>query len=101
MFKKGSFFKSDLLWIVLLENSQKSENKVAFLVKKKLGRKAVLRNKVKRWLREIYRTNKKVFPENCNIVLLPAKPYKGLNFQKLYEDFLKIVSSQKFTDFNC
>ena len=101
MFKNGHFFKSNLLWIILYKTNQESENKVAFLVKKKLGRKAVLRNKVKRWLREIYRNNKHRFPENHSIVFLPAKPYKGLDFQNLYEDFIKIVTTQKFIDFDC
>lgn len=99
LFKKGSYFKGRLLWVIVHKHNQKSGLKAAFLVKKKLGRKAVLRNKTKRWLREIFRVNRKCFPETVNLVVMPVKSYDSLRFQDLYEDFIRITKDQKFITF--
>jgi ribonuclease P protein component len=73
--------------------------KIAFLVSKRYGRKAVLRNKVKRWFREIFRNNRHYFPVPAHIVMTSAFNYEDLDFNKLKNDFLEVVRSEEFTDF--
>ncbi|OQX00983.1 ribonuclease P protein component [Candidatus Parcubacteria bacterium A4] len=52
VFKKGRGIRSDILYLKLLENDS-DDNKIGFVVSKKVSNKAVARNKIKRRLRDI------------------------------------------------
>ena len=52
VFKQGKGFKEDFLFFKITKNNLK-ENRFGFIVSLKVSKKAVLRNKVKRRLREI------------------------------------------------
>lgn len=96
--RKGKSFFGKLLKISLLYESE-SNLKVAFLVSRKLGRRAVLRNRTKRYLREIFRQNKEYFPFNCYVLMSVTVPYSTLNHKDLLDDFNKIVTSEAFISF--
>jgi len=72
--------------------------RAAFLVNKKLGRKANVRVKIKRWLRELYRNNKNLLPRT-DMVLSVRVQYRDLKYQDLYNDFHTLISSKEFIDF--
>jgi ribonuclease P protein component len=62
-----------------------NKRKVAFIVSKKLDKRAVVRNRIKRWLREIYRHGK--FQIINNVELLVIARYNILNTEyRLLED---------------
>ena len=56
VFDRGRFINSDLISVRFLAN-RTDDTRVGFIVSKKVSKMAVLRNKVKRMLREIIREN--------------------------------------------
>ncbi|MDY0017095.1 MAG: ribonuclease P protein component [Candidatus Delongbacteria bacterium] len=96
--KNGRRFGRGSVRLILLRRDIQSL-KIAFLVSKKYGRKAVLRNKIKRWFREIFRQNKACFPVHAHIIMTSAVSYEDLDFTILKNDFLEVVRSEEFTDF--
>jgi len=97
--KSGKRFNHGTIRIILFTRPEIKKLLVAFLVSKRLGRKSVLRNKVKRWLREIFRQNKKYFPDHVRIIITSPVKYEELDYTALKNDFLEVVRSEKFTDF--
>ena len=95
----GIRFENGSLRIIVLKRTEESNFKVAFLVSKKLGRRAVVRNKIKRWMREIFRCNKAKFPNFHHIILTATKRYDQINFKGLKQDFMEIISSEKFNNY--
>lgn len=78
----GKVFKTKLLVFNYME-SQRS--KLGVIVTKKVGN-AVFRNNVKRWLREVFRTNREVFNNKLDLVIIPRK--SSLSYRELKRDFL-------------
>jgi ribonuclease P protein component len=97
--KNGRRFDLRSIRIIILPKHSLTHLKAAFLVSKKLGKESVLRNKVKRWLREIFRQNKQYFPGRLQIIITSRSPYSELDYSTLKSDFLEVVRSEKFTDF--
>ena len=64
LFTRGSSFYSGSLRIIWLKNS--ANTRVLFAVPKRNHKKAVIRNKLKRRLREAYRLHKMRLPENIH-----------------------------------
>ena len=78
----------------------KDENarKVGFVVSKKVSKKAVIRNKIKRRLREIYRTNKYFLHENISIIFTAKPEIIMANYNEIKEDVLNLF--EKIANFN-
>jgi ribonuclease P protein component len=98
--RNGIRFENDSLRIIVLKRTEESNFKVAFLVSKKLGKRAVVRNRIKRWMREIFRCNKAKFPESHHIVLTVIKRYDQVNFKSIKENLMEIISSEKFNNYS-
>lgn len=60
-----------------------------FSVSKKTG-KAVVRNRVKRVLKEICRLNTGWFWEDCDYIIIPRKDASKKNYHELKEDLLRL-----------
>lgn len=54
IFKKGKSFKTSLLVLKILKN-ELNENRVGFIISSKVSKKAVLRNKIRRRLSELFK----------------------------------------------
>ena len=65
-------------------------NRVGVTVGKKLG-KAVVRNRVRRRLREIYRLHEHRFTCGWDIVVVARSRCIGANFQKLTDSYLSLA----------
>ncbi|MGE5839416.1 MAG: ribonuclease P protein component [Deltaproteobacteria bacterium] len=53
---------------------------------------AVARNRLKRLVREVFRLHKGFFPAGCDIVVSARKSPEDLDFRKVREELLEIVS---------
>lgn len=67
----------------------KEYTKVSFTVPKSLINKAVIRNKIKRLLKEVYRTNKHLFPKSYALlfVYIDNKETINDNILKSFQNF--------------
>lgn len=77
--------------LVLYARKNRTEtNRVGITVSKKLG-KAVVRNRVRRRLREIYRLNEEKFLPGWDIVIVARSRAVEVSFQKLNESLLSLA----------
>jgi ribonuclease P protein component len=53
---------------------------------------AVVRNRFKRLVREVFRLDRRFFPAGCDIVVSARKRTDDLDFRKVREELLEIVS---------
>jgi len=82
VFKNGRILKSKNVFLKYL-SSEVKERKVGFIVSKKVSKKAVERNKVKRRLREIIRKNKESIKENISIIIIALPSLKNVSFKEM------------------
>ncbi|MDE6189684.1 MAG: ribonuclease P protein component [Clostridia bacterium] len=69
-------------WLVLVYAPSKYPIKVGFIVSKKVG-KAVVRNKVRRRLREIFRALIPYLEQNCNYIIISRAQCTESSFSQL------------------
>ncbi len=88
-FKKGRGFKEDFLLLKTVKNSL-SSSRFGFVVSQKVSKKAVLRNKIKRRLKEIIREKLGKIKEgqDCLLIVLPGLENK--DFWEMEEIINKI-----------
>lgn len=86
IFTKGSVISGSNISILYIKANSR---KIGFVVSKNV-KKAVIRNRHKRLLREIYRLNKSNFPEKAHIILLSKG--KNDNFFILQKEVLELLN---------
>lgn len=78
-------------YLVLYARKNRSQiNRVGITVSKKLG-KAVVRNRVRRRIREVYRLNEEKFLPGWDIVIVARSRAVEVSFQKLNESLLSLA----------
>lgn len=78
-------------YLVLYARKNRSHtNRVGVTVSKKLGG-AVVRNRVRRRLREVYRLNEEAFAPGWDIVVVARSRCIGASFQKLTQAYLSLA----------
>jgi len=65
--------------------------KIGFIVSKDVAQKAVLRNRIKRQLREIYRTNKDEFSNHAQYVVQARKLILNKTFIEIEADLITLA----------
>ena len=93
--KKGKYAKGKYIVIhvsnkKVIKNSIDNCNYLGICVSKKNGN-SVNRNKLKRWVREIYKNEEEKIKKNNNIVILFKKKccFEEVNFNMLSEDIIE------------
>ncbi|MCX8075124.1 MAG: ribonuclease P protein component [Clostridia bacterium] len=86
--KKGKYFKG--LYIVVYISKSGSNNHLGICVTKKHGI-SVNRNKMKRWVREVYKNEEDKLKRGYNIIVMYKKgvTINDLDYFKIYEDIKK------------
>ncbi|HPA93861.1 MAG TPA: ribonuclease P protein component [Petrotogaceae bacterium] len=64
--------------------------RLGFSIRKKFG-KAHLRNRLRRCLKEIYRTNKPLFPQSTDIIFIPRKGLSKRFSQVTYHELENLI----------
>jgi ribonuclease P protein component len=79
----GKVFKTKSFIFNFMVSEQPT--KIGFIVTKKVGN-SVFRSKVKRWLREVFRTNKQELQISLKLVIVPRR--SELSWDLIKRDFL-------------
>ncbi len=89
--KSGKWFSSECLVIYVSEN-EKDENRVGVAVGKKAG-KSVVRNRIKRLIREAYRLNEEKLEKSFDIIILwrSSTSIDNTNFDNVQKSLLKCL----------
>jgi ribonuclease P protein component len=65
--------------------------KIGFIIKKDIVPKAVMRNKLKRYLREIYRNHKEYFNEQYSYIIQTRANATKIHINQMREEFLSLA----------
>jgi ribonuclease P protein component len=77
---------------VFVARNELDRSRLGITASKKVGG-AVTRNRVKRLIREVYRLHKELFPAGCDIVVSASESAGDLEFWKVREELLELVSN--------
>lgn len=88
LYSSAGYANSHLVLYARPNRSQ--QNRVGITVGKKLG-KAVVRNRVRRRLREVYRLNEHLFAPGWDIVVVARSRCIAASFEKLTECYLSLA----------
>ena len=84
VFREGKKLWINSILLIIYKPNSLNYRRLGIVVSKKI-KKATQRNKVKRWIRELFRRNKDWFPENCDIIIIPHPNLLNLEYKKLME----------------
>ena len=76
--------------VLYARKNRTGQNRIGITVSKKLG-KAVVRNRVRRRLREVYRLNEELFAPGWDIVVVARSRCIGADFGKLTKAYLSLA----------
>jgi ribonuclease P protein component len=95
VFRQRRFLVNRDLIIKFLPNT-KSNSRVAFLVGKKIVKSAVVRNRIKRRLREVARLNLTKIPTGFDLLVIARTVrLREINFGELTQSFLYLIKKIK------
>ncbi len=89
--KSGKRYRTEKFIFYVLPTDL-STVRLGMAVSTAVSKKAVERNKIKRWIREFFRTHKEVFPTSTDIVVNVKRGSVFKNYKEIekeFEDFLK------------
>lgn len=100
VFREGKKLWINSILLIIYKPNSLNYRRLGIVVSKKI-KKATQRNKVKRWIRELFRRNKDWFPENCDIIIIPHPNLLNLEYKKLMEIAReKLLSLREEISFN-
>src|SRR3989338_5381883 len=94
---KGACYKSKSINLYVLKRPDVDSNKAAFICKKALHqKKSVLRNRVRRLLKESYRKTKHIFPAGHDIVIVGTRLAKDTLSTEIEREIIDVF--KKYTE---
>lgn len=85
VFKGGRIVRGNNFFLKYLANGT-DKTKIGFVVSKKVSKKAVDRNKIKRRLREVFRLKKQGIKTGLSIVIMTTPSIKELSFKEIEKE---------------
>ena len=93
VYSKGRSYVNQMM-IIHLVNSDKVKGKVGFAVGKKIGN-AVVRNRIKRLMREAYRISQHCINQNVSMILIARKPLVEAKSYLVKKSFIDLCKKAK------
>ncbi|MDD3032766.1 MAG: ribonuclease P protein component [Candidatus Pacebacteria bacterium] len=92
VYKKGRGIKTDSLFLKILENEQEI-TRIGIVISKKVSKRAVIRNKIKRRIREIVK--KSSLKPGFDLIIVTYPQIKEKDFQQLEEEINQLFKKAK------
>ena len=89
LYKKGNRYRGKYFNLIYFSNTL-TYSRVGVVASKKIGN-AVVRNKVKRWMRELFRRNKKLLDLPVDLLLVATAEIGQVTWAELKEHYLLAV----------
>ncbi len=89
LYKQGRRYKGEHFSLIYLPNNLLF-SRFAVVVSRKVG-DAVDRNKIKRWLRELFRRNKELLKNPMDIIVIPKKDIMELSWSFIRKEYLTAI----------
>ena len=91
LFKEGKRYKDKYFNLIYFPNNL-SFSRMAVIISKKVGN-AVTRNKMRRWIRDLFRRNKEFLKDNLDILIIVKKDIQETSWTTLRENYLRAIKS--------
>ena len=91
LYKKGKRYREKYFTLIYLSNDLKF-SRMAVVVSKKVGN-AVIRNKVKRWIRALFRTNKDLLKNSFDLIFIAKMEISETTWSKLQQEYVEAITS--------
>ncbi|MBQ8003936.1 MAG: ribonuclease P protein component [Oscillospiraceae bacterium] len=91
LYKRGKSAVSPVL-AVYAKKTKNTSNRIGITVSTKVG-KAVVRNRVRRRIREAYRINEGRFIDGCDVIIVARVRAASVSFNDIEENLLRLSAS--------
>lgn len=91
LYKKGKRYKGKYFNLVYFPNNL-DFSRMAVIVSKKIGN-AVSRNKIKRWMRDLFRRNKGLLKDHFDILIVVKRDIQEASWSSLHESYIIAIES--------
>lgn len=91
LYKKGNRYKGKYFNLVYFPNDL-DYSRMAVIVSKKIGN-AVSRNKIKRWMRDLFRRNKDLLKDHLDILIVVKREIQEASWSSLRESYISAIDS--------
>ena len=77
-------------FLIFVREATDNHSKIGITISKKIDKRAVVRNKLKRRLREFFRTSKKYFNKKYEMIIIGKKNSKDINFHEIHRELTRL-----------
>ena len=99
LFKEGKSFSEKFLVLKINKNNL-NNNRFGFIVSKKISKKAVTRNKIKRQLREIVRKEINNYQKGFDVAVIALPDIESKNFEEISQALECILKKIKILNYD-
>lgn len=90
LYQKGNRIRGKYFNLIYCGNNL-THSRLGVVVSRKIG-KAVVRNKIKRWVREIFRRHKNLIPWPLDILVVATRGIEGVSWAEYREEYFHALS---------
>jgi ribonuclease P protein component len=94
IFRNGERYQTENFWVIVHPN-QLERRRLGLVVGKKIG-KAVVRNRIKRLVREFFRLNRSQFPKSVDLLFVAKRRLEKASYSTVYDELKVIFESPPF-----
>ena len=83
-------------FLLLLARAASSECRIGTIITRQIDKRAVVRNRIRRHLKELFRLNRHRFTKPVDIVFIARRDAQLCSFEELEHEILPLLVRQKF-----